>query len=83
MPVLAVNHLLINEIFSQGKNDWIELYNPLEEDIDLKEGGYRLEKTKTAENPSIMIRIGNEDDGYYPNGTITVSYTHLTLPTKA
>ncbi len=70
MPVLAVNHLLINEIFSQGKNDWIELYNPLEEDIDLKEEGYRLEKTKTAENPSIMIRIGNEDDGYYPNGTI-------------
>ncbi|HZJ41651.1 MAG TPA: YiiX/YebB-like N1pC/P60 family cysteine hydrolase, partial [Patescibacteria group bacterium] len=61
---------LISKIYSTGMNDFIELYNPTNYDFDLAESGFRIEKAKTAENPSIAIRIGDEGDGIYPGGTI-------------
>jgi len=57
--------ILIGEV---GEN-WIELYNPNEEAVDLFDGAYRLEKSKTAVDPGIMMRFGNESDGTYPGGT--------------
>ncbi len=57
--------ILIGEV---GAN-WIEIYNPNEEAIDLFDGAYRLEKSKTAIDPGIMLRFGNESDGSYPGGT--------------
>lgn len=60
----------INRIYSTGNNDFIELYNPTDSDFDLIEANYRLEKTKTAEDPSLILRIGNTSDGSYPGGTI-------------
>ncbi len=64
---------IINSIYSTKNNDWIKLYNPTEKDFDLAEAGYRIEKTKTAEDPSLAMRIGNLDDGNYPGGTIIKS----------
>lgn len=51
------------------KDDWVELYNPTDSPIDLATAGYRIEQTKAAPNPGIVMRIGNADDGSYPGGT--------------
>ncbi len=66
----APGHLVINQIYASGDNDWIELYNPTNEDIDLAEDEYRLEKTSSALDPDILMRFGNTDDGSYPGGTV-------------
>ncbi len=60
----------INKIYSTGNNKWIELYNPTDQDFDLAAAGYRLEKAKTAADPSLIMRIGNSADGSYPGGTV-------------
>ncbi len=74
----------INKIYSTGNNDFIELYNPGEKDFDLNTAGYRLEKAKTAEDPSLMIRIGDTDDASYPGGTIIkAKKTYLIVSNKA
>lgn len=62
--------LLIKKIYSTGNNDWIELFNPTDADIDLMAAGYRLEKAVTSQDPSLLMRIGDEADGFYPGGTI-------------
>ena len=65
-PKLAI----INRIYSTGDNDWVELINPTDHDFDLAAAGYRLEKAKTAVDPSLLFRVGDIDDGTYPGGTI-------------
>ena len=60
----------INKIYSTGDNDWVELYNTGDRDFDLATAGYRLEKAKTAEDPSLIMRLGNSEDGSYPGGTV-------------
>ena len=60
----------INKIYATGNNDWVELFNPTDNDFDLATAEYRLEKTKTAQDPSLIMRIGNTEDGSYPGGTI-------------
>lgn len=70
--------LLISRVYSTGNDDYVEIYNPNETALDLKEQGIRLYKTKTSATPSLMIRIGNEDDGIYPGGfTIEAGGTYL------
>ncbi|MFA5184598.1 MAG: LamG-like jellyroll fold domain-containing protein [Patescibacteria group bacterium] len=69
-PELAESFALINKIYATGDNDWIELFNPTDYDFDLAAAGYRLEKTKTAEEPSLVMRIGDPEDGVYPGGTV-------------
>ncbi len=61
---------VINKIYSTENNDFIELYNPTDYDFDLAEANFRLEKAKTAVDPSLMMRIGNPSDGLYPGGTM-------------
>jgi len=61
---------IISKIYSTENNDFVELYNPTDYDFDLAEASFRLEKAKTAADPSLMIRIGNLSDGTYPGGTI-------------
>lgn len=60
---------LISKIYATDNNDFIELYNPLDYGFDLAEAGFRLERSKTAEDPSLVMRIGNLADGAYPGGT--------------
>ena len=74
----------INKIYSTGNNNWIELYNPGEHDFDLATASYRLEKAKTAEDPALIMRIGDPDDGTYPGGTIIKSHdTYLIVKDTA
>ncbi|MEI7451754.1 MAG: hypothetical protein WCK37_00960 [Candidatus Falkowbacteria bacterium] len=76
--------LLISRLYVTGDNDLIELYNPMSVDIDLAAGNYRLEKTKTAVDPAILMRFGNPADGTYPGGTIIKSGgTYLIVRDKA
>ncbi len=61
---------LISKIYSTDNNDFVELYNPTDYDFDLAEAGFRLERAKTAADPSLIMRIGNASDGLYPGGTV-------------
>lgn len=69
-PVKSSKLAVINKIYATGDNDWIELFNTEDYDFDLAAAGYRLEKTKSSEDPSLMMRIGDTEDGIYPQGTI-------------
>jgi hypothetical protein len=62
--------LLISGIYTTMNDDYIEIYNPSNQAIDLAEHDIRLYKTKTYPYPYLMMRIGHPDDGYYPGGTI-------------
>ncbi len=66
----SLQNLVISALYTTKENDFIEIYNPNESAIDLSLGNYRLEKVKTASDPSILIRFGNADDGQYPGGNI-------------
>ncbi|HNX10911.1 MAG TPA: hypothetical protein PKI61_02120, partial [bacterium] len=70
----AIPTILIARIFATGDDDAVELYNPNDEAVDLAAVGYRLEKSKTSSDPSIIMRIGNDSDGTYPGGTIIGSH---------
>ncbi len=69
----------INKIYSTEDNDWIELYNTGERDFDLAAAGYRLEKAKTAEDPALIMRLGNNEDGYYPGGTVIKAHSRYLI----
>ncbi len=71
--------LLISQVYATAKDDYIEIYNPNDSPINLKEGGFRLYKTKTSATPSLMIRIGHEDDGVYPGGFIIAPHSTYRL----
>jgi len=74
----------INKIYATGSNDWVELINPTDYDFDLAEAGYRLEKAKTADDPSLIMRLGNSADGVYPRGTVIKAHgTYLIVRVDA
>jgi hypothetical protein len=74
----------INRIYSTGDNDWVEIINTTDYDFDLAAAGYRLEKAKTAEDPSLLIRLGDADDGTYPGGTVIKAHdTYLIVSSGA
>lgn len=62
--------LLISRIHTDGLDDWIEIWNYGEEDIDLAAREIRLEKARTAYNPAIIIRFNSDTDAVFPGGTI-------------
>ena len=64
--------VLINEIYATDSNDWIELYNGGDYDIDLATEDFRLYKSVSS-SPSLLMRIGNAADGSYPRGTMIKS----------
>ena len=69
----AADSVVINEIQAyrnSANDDWIELYNLTDKNIDLAVEGYRIEKLVSSEDPSLVIRFGNTSDGSYPGGTI-------------
>ena len=61
--------LLIAKVYATGNDDYITIYNPTNQVIDLAEHDIRLYKSKTSTQPSLMMRIGNDNDGVYPGGT--------------
>ena len=60
-------HLIINEIYSSGNNDWIEIYNPTNENVDLTD--YKIYKAVSS-SQSLVIRIGDVLDGIYSSTTV-------------
>lgn len=64
---------LIAKIYSNGNDDWLEIVNASDYDFDLADAGYRLEKAKTGTDPTLVMRIGDENDGIYPGGTTVKS----------
>jgi len=69
----VADHVVISEVQTYNNSDtddWIELYNPTNNDINLSFETYRIEKTKTAADPDLVMRVGDTDDGTYPGGTI-------------
>jgi len=77
----VASHVLISEIQADSipgtggiEDDWVELYNPTDTPIDLAASNYRLEKTQSAANPDIVMRIGDPADGSYPGGTIIPAF---------
>lgn len=71
---------LIAKIYSNGDDDWLEIVNITAADFDLATAGYRLEKAKTASDPTLIMRFGDEADGVYPGGTIIKAYgTYLVV----
>ncbi|MDP3836781.1 MAG: LamG-like jellyroll fold domain-containing protein [bacterium] len=66
-PVLS---LVISRLHTQGDDDWLEIWNYGEEDIDLAANKIRLEKAKTAADPGIMLRFDAATDATFPGGTI-------------
>ncbi len=64
------DHIVISEIYIDSTNDWIELYNPTDESIDLAAGKYRIERsTASRENPYYYLQFGNDGHGSFPGGT--------------
>ena len=76
------NHVVISEIQIDSidgagglDDDWIELYNPTNEDIDLAANHYRLERrTTTGSTTDVFMVIGAVAYGSYPGGTTLPSH---------
>ncbi len=62
--------LLISRVYSEGNDDWLEIWNYGEEDIDLVARKVRLEKSKTAVDPGIILRFDNIADRSFVSGSI-------------
>jgi len=71
---LPTGAALVNKIYSTGTNDWVQLFNPTDYPVDLATNNYRLEKAKTGEDPTLLIRFGNSEDGAYPGGTVVPAH---------
>jgi endonuclease YncB( thermonuclease family) len=69
----CIDKLLISAIYSTKQDDWVELYNDCDKDIDLAKESIRLEKAVSIDNPSIIIRFDQADD-YSANNTIIRAY---------
>ena len=61
---------LITKIFGSDDNRWLELYNPNDQPFDLASSTFRLEKAKTALDPSIMLRFSEAADIKYNSGSL-------------
>jgi len=62
--------LLISKISAQDNNDFIEIFNYGENDIDLEEYNIRLHKAYQSENFPILLRFNSNTDALYPSGRI-------------
>ncbi len=69
----CIDNLLISAVYSTNQDDWIEIYNNCDKDIDLTKSNIRLEKAVSADNPSIIVRFNKEDD-FSATNTIIKAY---------
>ncbi|MCX6795607.1 MAG: thermonuclease family protein [Candidatus Falkowbacteria bacterium] len=63
LPALASP--LITKIFSSGDNHFLEIFNPNNQVFDLASSSFRLEKAKTALDPSIILRFSEPSEIEY------------------
>ncbi len=62
--------LLISLVHAAGDDDWLEIFNYSSQPIDLAASGIRLEKTRQAVSPHIVLRFDSDSDALYPGGRI-------------
>lgn len=62
--------LLISRLHTEGNDDWLEIWNYGDQDIDLAAQKIRLEKSRTALDPGIILRFDSSGDAEFPEGTI-------------
>ena len=62
--------LVISRIYTIGDDDWLEIWNYGEEDIDLAARKVRLEKSKTSADPGIILRFDVSTDASFPGGKV-------------
>lgn len=62
--------LLISRVSAEGKNDFVEIFNYGDKDIDLEEQAIRLHKVYQSENYPILIRFDKNEDALYPSGRL-------------
>ncbi|MCF7795279.1 thermonuclease family protein, partial [Patescibacteria group bacterium] len=74
----CIDELLISAVYSTNQDDYIEIYNNCDEDIDLVANNIRLEKAVSVDNPSIMIRF-NEESDYSASSAIIKAYDSYTI----
>ena len=58
----CLSSLVISRIHADGDDDWLEIYNPCDQDVDLAAEGVRLERSVTGENPNILLRFDVLED---------------------
>jgi hypothetical protein len=78
----CLDNLLITAVYSTGQDDWIEIYNNCDKDINLAEAGIRIEKAVSTDNPSIMIRFDQADD-FTASNTIISAYDNYIISRAA
>ncbi len=62
--------LVISKISAEGNNDFVELFNYGENDINLEAQTIRLHKAYQSNNFPILLRFDNNTDALYPSGKI-------------
>ncbi|MFA5163159.1 MAG: LamG-like jellyroll fold domain-containing protein [Patescibacteria group bacterium] len=68
--ILAPGHIVISRVGEAGEDDWVELFNPFPVAFDLAANDYRLERSKTAVDPSIILRFNDPEDGVFKTTVI-------------
>ncbi len=68
---VVISEIQIDSIDGAGgtTDDFIELYNPTDQSIDLAASSYRLERWTSGGTNDIAVRFGNISDATYPGGT--------------
>jgi hypothetical protein len=62
--------LVISRLHTEGLDDWLEIWNYGEHDINLAEREIRLEKARTAHDPAIILRFEADSDAVFPGGLV-------------
>ena len=62
--------LVLSRLHTSGDDDWLEIWNYGEQDIDLATRKIRLEKSRTALDPGIILRFDSPGDASFPGGTL-------------
>lgn len=68
--VLPPLTLVLSRLHVEGNDDWVEIWNYGDQDIDLAVRKIRLEKSRTASDPGIILRFDAESDASFPGGTL-------------
>ncbi len=74
------DHLVISEIYIDSTNDWIELYNPTDTDVDLASSSYRIERSTGSSY--CFMEFGNTEHGRFSGGTVIPAQSHYLIVDK-
>ena len=84
-PPLMISEIQTDSTTGTGgsADDYIELYNPTDANVNLETSGYRLERWTSGGTKSIVMRFGNTSDGTYNNVIIPAHGFYLVVDDDA